>query len=59
LILFLPVVEFIELLVGDGIDVDVVRGSECGTFEVRVMVGGIHGVGKEEVFGLVEGFWNR
>jgi hypothetical protein len=59
LVLFLPVIELIEFLVGNGVDMNISGGSECGTFEVGVVMGGVHGVGKEEVFRLVEEFRNR
>jgi hypothetical protein len=59
LVLFLPVVELVEFLVSDGGDMNMSGGSKCGSFEVGVVAGGVHGVEEEEVFGLVEGFRNR
>ena len=54
--LFFPSVVFEELGVGDGIDIGVSRGSTGRFLEVGVVVGGVGGMGKVEVFGLVEGF---
>ena len=53
---FLPSVVFEESGVSDCIDMGVSRGSMGGFLEMGVVVGGVSGVGKIEVFGLVEGF---
>ena len=55
---FLPSVIFEESGVGNRIDMGMPGGSIGGFLEMGVMVGGVCGVGKIEVFGLVEGLVN-
>ena len=53
---FLPSIVFKESGIGDCIDMGVSRGSMGRLLEVRVVAGGVSGVGKIEVLGLVKGF---
>ena len=55
---FFPSVVLEESGVGDCIDMDVLRGLMGGFLEVGVVAGGVSGVGKVEIFGLVKGFVN-
>ena len=52
---FLPSVVLEESGICDRIDLGVSRGSVGGFLEMGVVTGGVGGVGKVEVFGLVEG----
>ena len=51
--LFFPSIVFEESRVGDGVDIDMLRGSVVGFLEVRVVAGGVSGVGEVEVLQLV------
>ena len=54
----LPIIVGIEVLVGDGIDVDMSRWSDSGSDEVGFMALGLGRERKEEFLGLVEGFFD-
>ena len=53
---FLPSVVFEESGISDCIDMGMPRRSIGGFLEMGVVMGGVGGVGKVEVFGLVKGF---
>ena len=52
---FFPSIVFEESRISDGIDIDMLRGSVVGFPKVRVVVGGIGGMGEIEVLRLVKG----
>ena len=56
---FFPSVILEESGISDRVDVDMPRGSIGGFLEVGVVSGGVGGVGKVEVFRLVEGLIDR
>ena len=55
----LPIVVGEEMLVGDGVHVNVSRGFNRGADKVRFMAFGVGGEQEEEFLGLVKGFLDR
>ena len=55
-VLGLPIIVGEEVLVGEGVYVNMLRGFDRGSREVGLMSFGVGGEGTEQFLGLVEGF---